>query len=161
MEAIPMPCLSWDAWACELSAYLSTSFVSHGANVCHPGGGRVLADRLMLGSTSPGPSAISFSHVWEKSVSSEAGSLSLPPPPSLYPFLKDLGLFTILGPAGAIPTIPTAARAPQSEGSTGSAFNPTPLDLLWVTPQTLYPSLTTQTDQTTQQNLWACVCLFI
>ena len=66
MEVIPMPCLSWDAWACELSAYLSTSFVSHGANVCHPGGGRVLADRLMLGSTSPGPSAISFSHVWEK-----------------------------------------------------------------------------------------------
>lgn len=117
-----MPCLSWDAWAWEPSAYLCMSFVLHGANVCHPGGGRVLADRLMLGSTSPGPSAISFSHVWEKQVSSEAGSLSLPPPPSLYPFLKDLGLFTILGPAGAITTVPMAANAPQMEGSTGSGF---------------------------------------
>ena len=74
------------------------SFVSHGANVCHTQGGMVLAGRLILGSTSSVPSPISFSHVWEKYVFNGAGSLSLSPPPSLYLFLKDLGLFTILGP---------------------------------------------------------------
>ena len=66
MEAIPMLCLSWDAWACEPCVYFSMLFFSHGASVCHPGGGRVLVDRLMLGSIIPGPSAISFSHVWQK-----------------------------------------------------------------------------------------------
>ena len=54
--------------------YLNQLFLSYGANVRHTQGGCVLADEMILGSTSPAPSSITYSCV--EKFSRAAGSLS-------------------------------------------------------------------------------------
>lgn len=61
----------------------------------------MLFDGLTQGSTTPEPS----SNI--ENFSSAVSYLSVPPPSSLYSFLKDLHLFTDLDPVIAISTIST------------------------------------------------------
>ena len=82
-------------------SHLIRSFVSHDDIICDVKRENVFFDRLTRGSTIPEPC---FNI---ENFSSAVSYLSVPPPSSLYSFLKDLHLFTDLDPVIAISTIPT------------------------------------------------------
>ena len=79
-------------WFCRYSILQHIScFVSYLAYVCHPQGGRVLAAGLIQGSTGPGPSQLSFSHVCGTSLQCSRQSVTLSPS-ALCPPRQDLSL---------------------------------------------------------------------
>ena len=82
-------------------SYLIRSFVSHDDIICDVKRENVFFDRLTRGSTIPEPC---FNI---ENFSSAVSYLSVPPPSSLYSFLKGLHLFTDLDTVIAISTIPT------------------------------------------------------
>ena len=93
---------------------------------CVPPSGRVCAGCWAdQGSTGPGHSQFSFSHVCGTSLQCSRQSVT-PSPSALCPSQQDLSL-TILGLAIATSTISTGEpKAPHTEGSTDSGFRAAP-----------------------------------
>ena len=90
-------------------------------------------DGLTRGSTIPEPC---FNI---ENFSSAVSYISVPPPSSLYSFLKDLHLFTDLDPVIAISTISTGPPVIRDWRVRRLCFkSPTPLDLHWMSPQAFH-----------------------
>lgn len=129
---------------------------SHDAIVGHIHRGSVQPEGLIRVSTIPGHCfhlEIFFSVVFH---------LSIPPPSTLYSFLKDLHLFTGLDPVIAVSTISTDQPNAHRLSVHRVCFkSPIPLNLHWMSSQVFHILFLEHTRTSTQQKLWTSLCPLI